>query len=118
MNASDPPIGPKVRGRHLDRLAVVYVRQSTLHQVAEHRESADLQYQLDKIAERFPASRLLVDLARDAGMEVIKKLLAELRHSAHHLDRVERKREKLNDRLLELLRDMATGPIGLPLPAA
>jgi len=79
--------------------------------------AADLQYQLDKIAERFPASRLLVDLARDAGMEVVKKLLGELRHATHQLERLERKRDKLNDRFLELLRDLATGPIGLPLPA-
>jgi DNA invertase Pin-like site-specific DNA recombinase len=41
-----PPTGHKVRPRHLDRLAVVYVRQSTAQQVACNRESTDLQYQL------------------------------------------------------------------------
>ena len=40
------PFAHKIRPRHLDRLAVVYVRQSSPHQVADHRESADLQYQL------------------------------------------------------------------------
>ncbi len=40
----------KIRPRHLDRLAIVYVRQSTPHQVASHRESADLQYQLRRRA--------------------------------------------------------------------
>ena len=37
---------PKIHARHRDRLAVIYVRQSSPHQVAENRESADLQYQL------------------------------------------------------------------------
>ena len=33
-----------VQARHLERLALVYVRQSTLIQVREHRESTRLQY--------------------------------------------------------------------------
>jgi len=45
-----PPFAHKIRPRHLDRLAVVYIRQSTPHQVAHHRESADLQYQLRRRA--------------------------------------------------------------------
>jgi len=36
----------KVTGRHAERLAVVYVRQSTRQQVAEHQESTRLQYAL------------------------------------------------------------------------
>jgi DNA invertase Pin-like site-specific DNA recombinase len=36
----------KIRAEHLDRAAVVYVRQSTRHQVLEHTESARLQYAL------------------------------------------------------------------------
>src|SRR6266478_1207094 len=36
----------KVRPEHLDRAAVVYVRQSTRQQVLEHSESARLQYAL------------------------------------------------------------------------
>jgi DNA invertase Pin-like site-specific DNA recombinase len=40
------PSAHKIRSRHHDRLAVVYIRQSTPHQVLHHRESADLQYQL------------------------------------------------------------------------
>lgn len=36
----------KVRPHHLDRQAVVYVRQSTAQQVLEHRESTALQYSL------------------------------------------------------------------------
>ena len=36
----------KVQPHHLDRLAVVYVRQSTPRQVLENRESTDRQYAL------------------------------------------------------------------------
>jgi DNA invertase Pin-like site-specific DNA recombinase len=36
----------KIRSEHLDRAAVVYVRQSTRHQVLEHAESTRLQYAL------------------------------------------------------------------------
>lgn len=36
----------KLQSHHLERLAVVYVRQSTLQQVAEHQESTRVQYGL------------------------------------------------------------------------
>jgi hypothetical protein len=39
-------VSGKVTGQHRDRLAVVYVRQSTLRQVARNTESAGLQYGL------------------------------------------------------------------------
>ena len=37
---------PKLRPWHFDRLAVVYVRQSTPQQVLEHKESTARQYAL------------------------------------------------------------------------
>ena len=37
---------PKILDRHLDRLAIVYVRQSDPHQVLNHRESRERQYAL------------------------------------------------------------------------
>ena len=40
------------RTRHLERLALVYIRQSTLAQVVEHRESTRLQYGLEQRAEK------------------------------------------------------------------
>lgn len=40
----------KVQGTHLDRWAVVYVRQSTLQQVRQHQESGRLQYALKERA--------------------------------------------------------------------
>ncbi|MCP4245996.1 MAG: recombinase family protein [bacterium] len=50
-NKADPSAGPGapgsvVQGHHRDRLAVVYVRQSTLQQVNRHPESGRLQYGL------------------------------------------------------------------------
>ncbi|SRR5579884_3242926 len=52
----------KIRPRHLDRLAIVYVRQSTPHQVASHRESTDLQYQLRRraVSLGWPDDRVVV----------------------------------------------------------
>jgi hypothetical protein len=54
MNATaSTPIlsSQKILGRHFDRLAVVYVRQSSLHQVQQNQESTQLQYGLVKTAE-------------------------------------------------------------------
>src|SRR5436189_271882 len=36
----------KIQARHLERLAIVYIRQSTLRQIHENRESTDIQYAL------------------------------------------------------------------------
>lgn len=64
--------GGKVQGRHRDRLAVVYVRQSSRQQVLEHTESTRLQYGLVEraVALGWAASRVLVideDLGRSAA---------------------------------------------------
>ena len=89
----DDPIGPlprkegKVQARHLERLAVVYVRQSSPQQVQEHRESADLQYDLRRRATElgWPADRVAVideDQGRSgrtvAGRPGFQWLLAEV----------------------------------------
>ena len=42
----------KIRPEHLDRAAMVYVRQSTRHQVLEHTESTRLQYALARACRR------------------------------------------------------------------
>jgi DNA invertase Pin-like site-specific DNA recombinase len=47
----------KIHGRHRDRLAVVYVRQSTLQQVGRHPESTRLQYALAERAQRLGWAR-------------------------------------------------------------
>lgn len=41
-----PTLNDKIQGHHRDRLAVVYVRQSTLQQLTRHQESTRLQYAL------------------------------------------------------------------------
>jgi DNA invertase Pin-like site-specific DNA recombinase len=52
----------KISAAHLERLAVVYVRQSTLAQVRQHTESTQRQYALAAEAERlgWPAARVEV----------------------------------------------------------
>src|SRR4051812_10343767 len=89
----DDPVGlfprkeGKVQARHLDRLAVVYVRQSSPQQVHEHRESGRLQYDLRGRAAAlgWPADRVVVideDQGRSgktaAGRPGFQRLLAEV----------------------------------------
>ncbi|MCA1700142.1 MAG: recombinase family protein [Actinobacteria bacterium] len=59
----------KITRAHLERLAVVYVRQSTLAQVRDHGESTQRQYALTDDAERlgWPAEQVLV-IDADLGM--------------------------------------------------
>lgn len=47
----------KILPQHLERLAVVYVRQATVQQVLDHQESTRLQYGLVERAEACPDSR-------------------------------------------------------------
>jgi DNA invertase Pin-like site-specific DNA recombinase len=77
----------KLLPRHWERLAVVYVRQSTMPQVLEHQESTRLQYGLVRraIAWGWPETRVLVideDLGR-SGTSVerrhgFQRLVAEV----------------------------------------
>ena len=55
-------VSPKIQPCHQDRLAVVYVRQSSPQQVLEHRESTALQYNLRRRAIEWgwPSDRVLV----------------------------------------------------------
>ncbi len=61
--------GGKIGPRHLERLAVVYVRQSSLRQVRENRESTDRQYALrdHALSLGWPAERI-VTIDADLGM--------------------------------------------------
>lgn len=57
------PLGlGKLHAHHLERLAVVYVRQSTVQQVHDHQESTRLQYGLAELAQRlgWPQERILI----------------------------------------------------------
>jgi len=77
----------KIQGWHRDRLAVIYVRQSSRQQVADHGESTRLQYGLTEwaVALGWPASRVMVideDLGRSAANAAERpgfaRLVAEL----------------------------------------
>lgn len=61
-NVLPPAVEKKISGRHQERLAVVYVRQSSVHQVQRHQESTQLQYSLVSHAERlgWPRERVAV----------------------------------------------------------
>jgi DNA invertase Pin-like site-specific DNA recombinase/transposase-like protein len=52
----------KIQNQHLDRLAIVYVRQSSPQQVLENRESRERQYALAQFAQRlgWPAERVVI----------------------------------------------------------
>lgn len=41
-----PQVSTKIQPHHFERLAVVYIRQSSLRQLAENHESTELQYHL------------------------------------------------------------------------
>ena len=59
----------KIRDRHWERLAIVYIRQSSPHQVQENRESRERQYALAKLAEQlgWPADRVVI-IDEDQGV--------------------------------------------------
>jgi len=80
-------LDPKIRPNHLRRAAVVYVRQSTLHQVRGNRESGERQYALVGRAKAlgWPAAAVqTIDEdqgrsgARAEQRQGFKKLLAEI----------------------------------------
>lgn len=86
-NQSNLSISGKIHGHHHDRLAIVYIRQSTLQQVERHRESTKLQYGLVEKAYDlgWPADRVLViddDLGRSGanaeGRPGFQRLVAEV----------------------------------------
>jgi DNA invertase Pin-like site-specific DNA recombinase len=58
-------LSQKVQGCHQDRLAVVYVRQSTLRQVEQHQESTRLQYALVERAVQLGWARQRVEVIDD-----------------------------------------------------
>lgn len=77
----------KILDHHLDRLAMVYVRQSTQHQVLEHRESTARQYALTDRANAFGWPRDRIEVIDDdqgvsgssiVGREGFQRLLAEI----------------------------------------
>lgn len=79
--------GGKIQGHHRDRLAIVYIRQSTLQQVERHGESTKLQYGLVEKAYGlgWPRDKVIVideDLGRSGssaeGRPGFQRLVAEV----------------------------------------
>ncbi|MBV1798718.1 recombinase family protein [Siccirubricoccus sp. G192] len=58
-------LSEKIQGRHHDRLAIVYVRQSTLRQVEQNQESTRLQYGLVERAFQLGWARERVEVIDD-----------------------------------------------------
>lgn len=84
---SGPIPSSKIQPHHLERLAIVYIRQSTLQQVAHHSESTKLQYGLPRRAEQlgWPRRSVLLiddDLGRSGtsaeGRPGFQRLVAEV----------------------------------------
>src|SRR5262245_41455879 len=82
-----PGVSIKIVGQHRDRLAIVYVRQSTLQQLERHQESTRLQYGLvdHALALGWAQQRVLVidaDLGRSGttaeGRPGFQRLVAEV----------------------------------------
>jgi DNA invertase Pin-like site-specific DNA recombinase len=87
MSGTIPAPTDKIRSRHRDRLALVYVRQSTLQQVERHQESTRLQYGLVERALElgWPRERIEIiddDLGRSGtsaqGRPGFQRLVAEV----------------------------------------
>jgi DNA invertase Pin-like site-specific DNA recombinase len=77
----------KISGRHLERTAVVYIRQSSMQQVHRNQESTKIQYGLVGLAQQLGWGRerivvidedLGVSGASAAGREGFQRLLAEV----------------------------------------
>jgi DNA invertase Pin-like site-specific DNA recombinase len=86
-DTSDLAVNNKIKSHHLERLAVVYVRQSSVQQVLNHQESTALQYNLREraIAWGWSNERVLVideDQAHSgssaAGRMGFQRLLVEV----------------------------------------
>ncbi len=86
-NGLELPRSEKIRPDHYERLAVVYIRQSTPQQVLHHQESTRVQYGLKSRAQAlgWPESRILViddDLGRSGtsieGRAGFQRLVSEV----------------------------------------
>jgi DNA invertase Pin-like site-specific DNA recombinase len=87
LAAASKWLNSKIQARHKDRLAVVYVRQSSPKQVHENRESTEMQYRLAERATAlgWPLSQVLVidDDLGQSGRSInerpgFQRLLAEV----------------------------------------
>jgi DNA invertase Pin-like site-specific DNA recombinase len=82
-----PIVSSKIETKHLARLAVVYVRQSSARQVRENIESTQLQYDLARLAQSYGWPDNRIDIIDDdlgisgksvEGRSGFRRLLAEI----------------------------------------
>jgi hypothetical protein len=78
---------------------------------------AEFVHLLGQIHPSEAASRLQLDMARDAGLEVFRKLLHQIERLRGKLDRARLKRHIAQDRQLGLLQALAAAGVVLPRPA-
>ena len=113
MISVQPSALQKITARHLSRQAMLYVRQSTLHQVLENTESTARQYALREraIALGWEASRIVVI---DSDLYGSRDPPSRLR--SHHIHapgtwRSERRGpDRWSQRIPDLFADPAIGP--------
>lgn len=75
----------------------------------------DFLEQLERINRQFPGARLLVDLARDSGLEMARKLGHRVKRLRARLAKAESRRNDIQSRLADLLQDLSTSTAILPL---
>jgi hypothetical protein len=75
----------------------------------------DFLEQLERINRQFPGARLLVDLARDAGLEIARKQGQRIKRLRVRLQRAESRRNEIQSRLADLLHDLSTSTALLPV---
>jgi DNA invertase Pin-like site-specific DNA recombinase len=66
---TETPRSPKIKPWHLDRIAIVYIRQSTPQQIIDHKESTNRQYGLvaRAVALGWPEDRVVI-IDEDQGL--------------------------------------------------
>ncbi len=77
----------------------------------------DFLEQLDRINRQFPGSRLLVDLARDSGVEMARKMGTRVKRLRVRLEKADSRRHDLQARLADLLHELSTSTAMLPVVA-
>jgi hypothetical protein len=63
------------------------------------------------------ATRLQLDMARDAGLEAFRRLARQVKRFRARLGRAREKRRDAQEQLRGVLHDLAAGPVALPRPA-
>ena len=83
---------------------------------SKQAKTVEFAERLDHIAKTYPAARLMVDLAHDAGLEIYSKQGKQIRKLSNDVVKAKKKRSAMHHRLIDLLHKAATSPVGLPRP--